>query len=146
MYFNIPPTPTPRRLSSSGRYPLTPPTCAPVSLNTSTSSVTKHGEHTRRDSASALLSKMASGRQSPTQRSPTTSPTNYSSQEVSRGGKCGSGGHPPMDEKGWSDKDVGVDASYWREHRSSYISFPAFEKYYGDYGAVQGENREGIQT
>jgi hypothetical protein len=47
-----------------------------------------------------------------------------------------------MDEKNWSDKDAGVGVDYWREHESSYISFPAFE----DYGAAQGENREEIQT
>ncbi len=51
-----------------------------------------------------------------------------------------------MDEKGWSDKDAGVGDGYWREHESRYISFPAFEGYYGDYGEAQGENREEIQT
>jgi len=51
-----------------------------------------------------------------------------------------------MDEKGWSDKDADVATGCWGEQRSSYISFPAFEGYYPDYGAVQGENREVIQT
>lgn len=93
-----------RRRSSTGHYPLTPPTCAPASLNTCTSSVAKY--ETKGDSASAMLSKMACGRSSPTPRSAPSTPV----------------------EEVWSDKQHEHQTQWSTE--SSYVSFPDFEQYY----------------
>jgi hypothetical protein len=93
-----------QRRSSSGHYPLTPPTCAPVSLNTCTSSVEKH--EIKGDSASAMLSKMACGRSTPTHQSPISAPL----------------------EEPWSDKQH-EHQTHW-SRQSSYVSFPDFELYY----------------
>jgi len=69
----------------------------------------------------------------------------YPADEVSGGGK-GGGNHSPMDDMAWSDKDPGVGAAYLTEHRSGYISFPEFEKFYRDCEAMQEERRGEIQT
>lgn len=121
MYFQLQPT---HRRSSSGHYPLTPPTCAPASLNKSTSSVSKHSSQ-RDNSASAMLSKMATGRSSPT-RSPATSPHEYPSGETD-----GSKGEEWSER--WSDKQQ------W-QRESGYVSFPDFEGYY------QGCEQREVQT
>jgi hypothetical protein len=114
MYFNLQPPAPPRRSSSwQGHYPLTPPTCSPASVNKNASSaVSELQPHGKRDSASSMLSRMASG---------CTTPTRVATEI----GQDKSEGENERAAEGWSEKSNDC----W-QRKSDYVSFPDFEGYH----------------